>query len=147
MRITDFRKGNYVDVLLGEAGIKTRCEILDINEGDCEAKFKDLGNDSEFIMDTADKWKLVNGVPTTDEELRKLGFSFDPEMSVFALPNKGAWVKDNVIVQKYKGTFDLLISDVKPEAFYGCRAAIHVFFVHLLQNAVAQNLGVELKYT
>lgn len=146
MRITDLRKGNYVDVLLGEAGIKTRCEILDINEGDCVAKFKDLGNDSEFIMDTADKWKLVNGVPMTDEELRKLGFSFDPEKSVFALPDKGAWVKGNAIVQKYKGTFDLLISDLKPEAFYGCRA-IHVTYVHLLQNAVAKYLGVDLKYT
>lgn len=143
MRLEDLRKGSYVDYISVE-GKKTRCMVVDININDRIATMRELGNQSEFYVNSKEKWDLVKDVQTTEVELRKFGFNFDVNQSVYMLPDNGAWKKgENVIVKRYNGDYDLLIR--KDEAFYGCKA-IHVPSVHLLQNAVKDNYGIDLSY-
>lgn len=139
IRIEELRKGNYVDVKVEESGIKTRCEVININVEDGVATLKDLSNNSEFMIDTTDKWELVCGILTSDGELRNLRFFYDPERSVYALAENGAWIKDDAIVLKYNGGYDLMVEE--SDGFFGCRA-IHVPYIHLLQNAMADIYGV-----
>ena len=120
MRIEDLRIGNYVDVVLKENNTTIRCKVQRINHDDKSAVFKDMTNGSEFLVDTEDKWKLVKDVVTTANELTKLGFNYDSEMSVYMLPTKGAWYIGKAIVQKYDGRYDLFIE--KNDAFYGSLA-------------------------
>lgn len=143
MRLEDLRKGSYVDYISVE-GKKTRCMVVDININDRIATMRELGNQSEFYVNSKEKWDLVKDVQTTEVELRKIGFNFDVNKDVYMLPGKGAWKKDeNVIVMRYNGDYDLIIR--KDKAFYGCKA-IHVPSVHLLQNAVKDNYGINLSY-
>lgn len=143
MRLEDLRKGSYVDYISVE-GKKTRCMVVDININDRIATMRELGNQSELYVNSKEKWDLVKDVQTTEVELRKFGFNFDVNKDVYMLPGKGAWEKDeNVIVMRYNGDYDLIIR--KDKAFYGCKA-IHVPSVHLLQNAVKDNYGIDLSY-
>lgn len=143
MRLEDLRKGNYVDYISVE-GKKTRCMVVDININDRIATMRELGNQSELYVNSKEKWNLVKDVQTTEVELRKFGFNFDVNKDVYMLPGKGAWKKyENVIVMRYNGDYDLIIR--KDKAFYGCKA-IHVPSVHLLQNAVKDNYGIDLSY-
>ena len=130
MRFEDLRKGSYVDYISVE-GKKTRCMVVDININGRIATMRELGNQSEFYVNSKEKWDLVKDVQTTEVELRKFGFNFDI--------NKD----ENVIVMRYNGDYDLIIR--KDKAFYGCKA-IHVPSVHLLQNAVKDNYGIDLSY-
>ena len=141
MRIEDLRIGNYVDVVLKENNTTIRCKVQRINHDDKSAVFKDMTNGSEFLVDTEDKWKLVKDVVTTANELTKLGFNYDSEMSVYMLPTKGAWYIGKAIVQKYNGRYDLFIE--KNDAFYGCKA-IAVPGIHFLQNALADYYGINI---
>lgn len=143
MRLEDLRKGSYVDYINVE-GKKTRCMVVDINANDHIVTMRDLGDQSVFYVNSKEKLDLVKDVQTTEVELQKFGFNFDDNQSVYMLPDKGAWKKgENVIVKRYNGNYDLLIC--KDKAFYGCRA-IHVPSVHLLQNAVKENYGIDLSY-
>ena len=143
MRLEDLRKGSYVDYISVE-GKKTRCMVVDININDRIATMRELGNQSELYVNSKEKWDLVKDVQTTEVELRKFGFNFDVNKDVYMLPGNGAWEKDeNVIVMRYNGDYDLIIR--KDKAFYGCKA-IHVPSVHLLQNAVKDNYGIDLSY-
>lgn len=143
MRLEDLRKGSYVDYISVE-GKKTRCMVVDININDRIATMRELGNQSEFYVNSKGKWDLVKDVQTTEVELRNFGFNFDVNQSVYMLPDNGAWKKgENVIVKRYNGDYDLIIR--KDKAFYGCKA-IHVPSVHLLQNAVKDNYGIDLSY-
>ena len=143
MRLEDLRKGSYVDYISVE-GKKTRCMVVDININDRIATMRELGNQLELYVNSKEKWDLVKDVQTTEVELRKFGFNFDVNKDVYMLPGKGAWEKDeNVIVMRYNGDYDLIIR--KDKAFYGCKA-IHVPSVHLLQNAVKDNYGIDLSY-
>lgn len=145
MRLEDLRKGSYVDYINVE-GKKTRCMVVDININDRIATMRELGDQSEFYVNSKEKWDLVKDVQTTEVELRKFGFVYDKDKDVYMLPNKGAWIykcNDDVIVTKYNGIYDLIIR--KDDALYGCKA-IHVPSVHLLQKAVKDNSGIELSY-
>ena len=145
MRLEDLRKGSYVDYISVE-GKKTRCMVVDININDRIATMRELGNQSEFYVNSKGKWDLVKDVQTTEVELRKFGFNFDVNKDVYMLPNKGAWIykyNDDVIISRYNGNYDLIIR--KDDAFYGCKA-IHVPSVHLLQKAVKENYGIDLSY-
>lgn len=143
MRLEDLRKGSYVDYISVE-GKKTRCMVVDININDRIATMRELGNQLELYVNSKEKWDLVKDVQTTEVELRKFGFNFDVNKDVYMLPGKGAWEKDeSVIVMRYNGDYDLIIR--KDKAFYGCKA-IHVPSVHLLQNAVKDNYGIDLSY-
>ena len=118
--------------------------VVDININDHIVTMRDFGDQSEFYVNINEKWDLVKDVQTTEVELRKFGFNFDVNQSVYMLPDNGAWKKgENVIVERYNGDYDLLIR--KDEAFYGCKA-IHVPSVHLLQKAVKDNYGIDLSY-
>ena len=143
MRIEDLRTGNYVDVVVNNNKVPTRCMVLSINHNDKSAVFRDMTNGSEFPVDTGDKWNLVKDVVTTVKELIELGFIYDQEKSIYMLPTKGAWAIGNAIVQKYDGRYDLFIE--KNDAFYGCKA-IAVPSVHLLQNAIADYYGISINY-
>lgn len=143
MRLEDLRKGSYVNYINVE-GKKTRCMVVDIKINDRIATMRELGNQLELYVNSKEKWDLVKDVQTTEVELRKFGFNFDVNQSVYMLPDNGAWKKgENVIVKRYNGDYDLLIR--KDEAFYGCKA-IHVPSVHLLQKAVKDNYGIDLSY-
>ena len=145
MRLEDLRKGCYIDYISVE-GKKTRCMVVDININDRIATMRELGNQSEFYVNSNEKWDLVKDIQTTEVELRKFGFVYDKDKDVYMLPNKGAWIykcNNDVIVTKYDGIYDLIIR--KDDAFYGCRA-IHVPSVHLLQKAVKDNYVIELSY-
>ena len=143
MRLEDLRKCSYVDYISVECK-KTRCMVVDININDRIATMRELGNQSEFYVNSKEKWDLVKDVQTTEVELQKFGFNFDDNQNVYMLPYNGAWKKgEDVIIMRYNGDYDLLIR--KDKAFYGCRA-IHVPSVHLLQKAVKENYGIELSY-
>ena len=143
MRLEDLRKGSYVDYINVE-GKKTRCMVVDININDRIATMRDLGNQSEFYVNSKEKWDLVKDIQTIKTELQKFGFAYDEDKDVYMLPNNGAWKKgENVIVTRYNCDYDLIIR--KDDAFYGCKA-IHVPTVHLLQKAVKDNYGIELSY-
>lgn len=143
MRLEDLRKGSYVDYISVECK-KTRCMVVDININDRIATMRELGNQSEFYVNSKEKWDLVKDVQTTEVELQKFGFNFDDNQNVYMLPDNGAWKKgEDVIIMRYNGDYDLLIR--KDKAFYGCRA-IQVPSVHLLQKAVKENYGIELSY-
>lgn len=141
MRIDDLRIGNYVDVVDAN-GAKTRCELFKINKEENFAVFKDMTKTSEFVVDTAEIWNFVKDIPTTAEQLVKLGFKFEVK-PVFMFPDNGAWFNGSVIVQKYQGVYDLLVADAL--AFYGCKA-IAVPSIHLLQNAIYDTFGIKLHY-
>lgn len=92
MRFEDLRKGSYVDYISVE-GKKTRCMVVDININGRIATMRELGNQSEFYVNSKEKWDLVKDVQTTEVELRKFGFNFDINKDVYMLPGKGAWKK------------------------------------------------------
>lgn len=142
MNKNDIRIGNYLNVILQQdPEKKSRCRILDISDDKEIATFIDLSNNSSFKIDTPDKWNLVEGILMSDAELSILGFVEEPDKQVFMLLQKGAWVKDGIQVQKYKGDYELLIS--KPEAFFGCRSKT-VPYVHLLQNALSDIYDINI---
>lgn len=138
MNKNDIRIGNYLNVILQqEPEKKSRCRVLDISDDKEFATFIDLS----IKIDTPDKWNLVEEILISDEELSILGFVEEPDKQVFMLLQKGAWVKDGIQVQKYKGDYELLIS--KPEAFFGCRSKT-VPYVHLLQNALSDIYDINI---
>ena len=101
----------------------------------------EYSGDAVLVIYTPDKWNLVEGILMSDAELSILGFVEEPDKQVFMLLQKGAWVKDGIQVQKYKGDYELLIS--KPEAFFGCRSKT-VPYVHLLQNALSDIYDINI---
>lgn len=143
MNRNELRKGNYVDVIVQkEPIVRTRCQISSLSDDKQKMSLKDLSNNSIFVVDSVDKWKLVEGIVMSDDELRKLGFEYDENKQVYMLLERGAWVKDGIQVQKYEGIYELVIS--KPEAYYCCKTK-SVSYVHLLQNAVSDIYGYKLK--
>lgn len=51
MRFEDLRKGSYVDYISVE-GKKTRCMVVDININGRIATMRELGNQSEFYVNS-----------------------------------------------------------------------------------------------
>lgn len=144
MRIEDLRKGDYVDLIFNDVGENTRCIVVDISINNREAIIRDLSNQSEFYVDSEEKWNFVKDIQMTESELRNLGFVYNSNKKVYMFPNNGAWEHPfGIIVTKYNGCYDLILED--NNAFYGCKS-IHIPYVHLLQNAVKDNYGLELSY-
>ena len=148
MRIEDLRIGNYVDVVLKENNTTIRCEVMRIDNmtksadlKEIDEAFKYITNNSEFTVDTKEKWALVKEVATTGNELKNLGFTYDPELYLGMFSIKGAWFKFKAIVGEHDGIYKLFIES---------RDALHEYIgipvpsIHLLQNAVADNYGYRL---
>ena len=141
MRIEDLRIGNYVDVVLKENNTPIRCEVQRINHDDKSAVFKDMTNGSEFLVDTEDIWALVKEVATTENELKNLGFTYDPGLYLDMFSIKGAWFFHEAIVGKHCDHYELFIEE---DAVLHIYKGITVPSIHLLQNAVADNYGYRL---
>ena len=141
MRIEDLRIGNYVDVVLKENNTPIRCEVQRINHDDKSAVFKDMTNGSEFLVDTEDIWALVKEVATTENELKNLGFTYDPGLYLDMFSIKGAWFFHEAIVGKHCDHYELFIEE---DAVLHIYKGITVPSIHLLQNAVADNYGNRL---
>ena len=141
MRIEDLRIGNYVDVVLKENNTPMRCEVQRINHDDKSAVFKDMTNGSEFLVDTEDIWALVKEVATTENELKNLEFTYDPELYLDMFSIKGAWFFHEAIVGKHCDHYELFIEE---DAVLHIYKGITVPSIHLLQNAVADNYGYRL---
>ena len=141
MRIEDLRIGNYVDVVLKENNTPIRCEVQGINHDDKSAVFKDMTNGSEFLVDTEDIWALVKEVATTENELKNLGFTYDPGLYLDMFSIKGAWFFHEAIVGKHCDHYELFIEEDAVLYIYN---GITVSSIHLLQNAVADNYGYRL---
>ena len=141
MRIEDLRIGNYVDVVLKENNTPMRCEVQRINHDDKSAVFKDMTNGSEFLVDTEDIWALVKEVATTENELKNLGFTYDPGLYLDMFSIKGAWFFHEAIVGKHCDHYELFIEE---DAVLHIYKGITVPSIHLLQNAVADNYGYRL---
>ena len=148
MRIEDLRIGNYVDVVLKENNTPIRCEVIRIDNmtksadlKEIDEAFKYITNNSEFTVDTKEKWALVKEVATTEIELKNLEFIYDPELYLDMFSIKGAWFKFKAIVGEHDGIYKLFIES---------RDALHEYIdipvpsIHLLQNAVADNYGYRL---
>ena len=139
MRIEDLRIGNYVDVVENNATI--RCEVIRIDHEAISADFKNIDDNSVFPVDAKEKWVLVNEVATTENELKNLGFTYDPELYLDMFSIKGAWFKFEAIIGEHDGIYKLFIES---------RDALHEYIgipvpsIHLLQNAVADNYGYRL---
>lgn len=144
MRIEDLRKGDYVDLIFNNKSEKTRCMVVHISITNREAIIRELSNQSVFYVDSEEKWNFVKDIQMTESELRNLKFVYNLNKQVYMFPNSGAWEHPaGIIVTKYNGCYDLILKDNK--AFYGCKS-IHIPYVHLLQNAVKDNYGLELSY-
>ena len=141
MRIEDLRIGNYVDVVLKENNTPIRCKVQRINHDDKSAVFKDMTNGSEFLVDTEDIWALVKEVATTENELKNLGFTYDPGLYLDMFSIKGAWFFHEAIVGKHCDHYELFIEE---DAVLHIYKGITVPSIHLLQNAVADNYGYRL---
>ena len=141
MRIEDLRIGNYVDVVLKENNTTIRCKVQRINHDDKSAVFKDMTNGSEFLVDTEDIWALVKEVATTENELKNLGFTYDPGLYLDMFSIKGAWFFHEAIVGKHCDHYELFIEE---DAVLHIYKGITVPSIHLLQNAVADNYGYRL---
>ena len=141
MRIEDLRIGNYVAVVLKENNTTIRCKVQRINHDDKSAVFKDMTNGSEFLVDTEDIWALVKEVATTENELKNLGFTYDPGLYLDMFSIKGAWFFHEAIVGKHCDHYELFIEE---DAVLHIYKGITVPSIHLLQNAVADNYGNRL---
>ena len=141
MRIEDLRIGNYVDVVLKENNTPIRCEVQRINHDDKSAVFKEMTNGSEFLVDTEDIWALVKEVATTENELKNLGFTYDPGLYLDMFSIKGAWFFHEAIVGKHCDHYELFTEE---DAVLHIYKGITVPSIHLLQNAVADNYGYRL---
>jgi hypothetical protein len=137
MKIADLRVGNYVFAIIKDMNSKIHCEILEISTQKCTVK--DLENGKIFSIDI----EQTEGIPMTEDQLTKFGFKYEEDKQVYGLIQKGAWVKDGIMIQYYKGNGGLL--KAKSMAFYGCKKIL-IPYVHLFQNAVLDNFNLDLKY-
>ena len=128
-------------MVLKENNTPMRCEVQRINHDDKSAVFKDMTNGSEFLVDTEDIWALVKEVATTENELKNLGFTYDPGLYLDMFSIKGAWFFHEAIVGKHCDHYELFIEE---DAVLHIYKGITVPSIHLLQNAVADNYGYRL---
>lgn len=138
MRTEDLRIGNYVDVVVNDNGATTRCKVESFAHETNFAELKDITGSSVFSVSTDDKWALVKEVATTENELKNLGFTYDPGLYLDMFSIKGAWFFYEAIVGKHSDHYELFIEE---DAVLHIYKGIPVPSIHLLQNAIADNYG------
>lgn len=140
MKIENLRIGNYVDVVVNDNGATTRCIVKSFDHETNFAELKDIAGSSVISVSTDDTWALVKEVATTENELKNLGFTYDPGLYLDIFSIKGACFFHEAIVGKHRDHYELFIEDAVLHIYKG----IPVPSIHLLQNAIADNYGYRL---
>lgn len=137
--INDLKNGNFVNINF-QNGYKAVYKVKNISTCSQEATLKELGSNNNIIINSPEKWRMIEPILLEERFLTNWGFIKDDEYSVYGLPDNGAYVKfvkygNDIIVRKEKKDWVIVIQDYN--AYYGCRF-YHIPYLHLLQNEVSK---------